>query len=409
MPTGTIHADTAVCYFLYQRYICHSSGEIFDKYTQTYLPDYPHEGSLQVEVYWPDFVKAKTTLRVVSRAFILTLAFRRCNLPLSLLDRLEVMYIDNDHTNIKLNNLILKYPEGGLEHPSMPGYYYIPGFSRYVINREGNIVSMFLAKRKDTYVPIDKYQHTSMASDSGTEKTVGIHRALALTFIPYRTTVATDVVNHMDGIKSNNSIDNLEWCSQTENTIHSFQHKREGTYGIKRSAIGLKGYNDSRKETKEPTSDTITFKRTEVPGFEGKKHGGGIQVKDLYTGEILEFETGRACAKYFKCSPASVVHAYRSHVRKSIFQGRYVVKNDHQEWPNITKDDIRPESLSSGRPVLAKNTKTGDISEYETAASFIRKHNLRKKVVTSNLKKGSQPIEGDFIFKYKDSPDPWRF
>ena len=53
---------------------------------------------------------------------------------------------------------------------------------------------------------------------NGKPFTRSIHRLVAEAFIEnpmnYR------VVNHIDGNKLNNSIDNLEWCSDKQNTLH---------------------------------------------------------------------------------------------------------------------------------------------------------------------------------------------
>jgi copper chaperone CopZ len=48
-----------------------------------------------------------------------------------------------------------------------------------------------------------------------------IHRALAYAFIPK--VEGKDFVNHKDGNKLNNSLDNLEWCTKSENSIHAYE------------------------------------------------------------------------------------------------------------------------------------------------------------------------------------------
>jgi len=48
-----------------------------------------------------------------------------------------------------------------------------------------------------------------------------IHRLVAIAFIPNYNDLP--VVNHIDGDKENNNIDNLEWCTAQENTQHAFK------------------------------------------------------------------------------------------------------------------------------------------------------------------------------------------
>lgn len=52
-----------------------------------------------------------------------------------------------------------------------------------------------------------------------------LHRLAAQAFIPNPNNLPQ--VNHIDGNKSNNCIDNLEWCTNRENVIHSYRFLRK--------------------------------------------------------------------------------------------------------------------------------------------------------------------------------------
>lgn len=58
-----------------------------------------------------------------------------------------------------------------------------------------------------------------MLNKDGTQSMMLVHRAVALAFI--RKEDESLVVNHKDGDKSNNTVENLEWVTQGENVRHS--------------------------------------------------------------------------------------------------------------------------------------------------------------------------------------------
>lgn len=51
------------------------------------------------------------------------------------------------------------------------------------------------------------------------QKTFKVHRLIAFAFIEKPS--GKNIINHKDGNKLNNSIDNLEWCTYKENSVHA--------------------------------------------------------------------------------------------------------------------------------------------------------------------------------------------
>jgi len=68
----------------------------------------------------------------------------------------------------------------------------------------------------------------------GTRKTYLVHRLVALAFL--EEVCGKKFLNHKNGNKADNRLENLEWCTQSENAIHAFRE-----LNAKRGGLGKTG------------------------------------------------------------------------------------------------------------------------------------------------------------------------
>ena len=87
----------------------------------------------------------------------------------------------------------------------------------YVINQDGVILRLSTNDFITTKY-VKTYPRVNLVIN-GKRVTRAIHRLLAEVFIPL--VEGKDFVNHINGNKQDYSLDNLEWCTRSENMLHS--------------------------------------------------------------------------------------------------------------------------------------------------------------------------------------------
>lgn len=91
----------------------------------------------------------------------------------------------------------------------------------YAVDHQGNVYSLRRNKRLtpknnwDGYLRVQLWDHQKC-------RYVSIHRLVAMAFIPNPEN--KPFINHKNGIKTDNRVENLEWCTQKENIKHALDN-----------------------------------------------------------------------------------------------------------------------------------------------------------------------------------------
>ncbi len=101
-------------------------------------------------------------------------------------------------------------------------YLYNGQITTYMITTEGKLFNKKTNKWLKGAVSKNGY-HTYYISMDGLKKRLYTHRMVAETFLSKES--HQNQVNHKDGNKLNNSVENLEWVTAKENTHHAIDNK----------------------------------------------------------------------------------------------------------------------------------------------------------------------------------------
>lgn len=110
---------------------------------------------------------------------------------------------------------------------------------RYEVSSEGNIRNRKTKRILREFIGSDGYLRTQFDG-----KTRLVHRVVAEVFLENPHNLPE--VNHIDGDKTNNSVQNLEWCDRNHNLKHAYN-------------IGLRSAKGTRNSRAKLSEDDVTY------------------------------------------------------------------------------------------------------------------------------------------------------
>lgn len=99
----------------------------------------------------------------------------------------------------------------------------IVGFPEYFVSRRGDVYSSLKRRviRLRSGVKPGGYEFVGLRNPMGECSYKMVHRLVAEAFINNPENLPE--VNHLDGNKRNNAVENLEWCNRSRNARHGFE------------------------------------------------------------------------------------------------------------------------------------------------------------------------------------------
>jgi len=148
------------------------------------------------------------------------------------------------------------------------GLYAVSNYGK-IKNCKRNLIRK-LQKSKSGYLSVE-------LNKNGVAKIFRVHRLVAYSFISK--TIEENQINHINGIKTDNRVENLEWCTCSENHKHAYK-------------IGLKSKKGEKHHMcKLKNNDIFLIRKMYKSGILQRNIANTFNVSRQHISAIINFKT----------------------------------------------------------------------------------------------------------------------
>ncbi len=177
------------------------------------------------EIVTLDQFNEVTNLKVKDTLLLAKIIFSGLKLPPIYWKNLELIYLVENHKAVE--NVII-VPTKPIEALDYPGFYIIPYYSNYLISEDGILLKKSTGNLIKASLANTEYYTYRMTHDNGSTDNRLRHRILGLTFKKYWTDPDDLTINHIDGIRGYDILNNLEWLTLEDNIKHAIDNELYG-------------------------------------------------------------------------------------------------------------------------------------------------------------------------------------